>query len=148
MTRRENALIAYHHGVPAFIPSLFTDISIIQARPQMERYCGVDSGIDEFGIDWTYVPQARAPMPTTGNIMFEDINDWKNHVKFPDLESIDWEKPGVTSEEIKIEYRRTFDTLAPGGSYVAFPITIGFDFVRPFLEKHFQYGMGFYANQQ
>jgi hypothetical protein len=342
MTKRENALVAYHHGVPAFIPTLFTDISIIQARPQMERYCGVDSGFDEFGVDWTYVPQARAPMPTSGKIMFEDINDWKSHVKFPNLEAVDWEKqanidvhtdfmalvagagivpmangksaydeeklvlcmvingpferlhammgfenalmalvsdqdecyayfkavadwkveyfkkiakyykvdvinahddygaadrmfmapetwrrlikphlkrmvdacheagvmyqhhscgyiepifedfieigvdaidtlqagsnknlgelkkkfgdkitfcggfdnqkvlekPGVTPEEIKTEYRRAIDTLAPGGSYVAFPITIGFDFVGPFLEEHFQYGMGFYANQK
>ena len=58
MTKRENALIAYHHGIPAFIPTSFTDIAIIQARPQMERYCGVDVGFDEFGVEWTFVPRS------------------------------------------------------------------------------------------
>jgi hypothetical protein len=144
VTKRENALIAYHHGVPSFIPSSFTDISIIQARPQMERYCGVDVGLDEFGVEWTFVPQARAPMPTTGKFLFEDISDWRKHVKFPDLEAIDWEK------QANIDVHTDFMALVAGAgvSYVAFPITIGFDFVGPFLEEHFRYGMGFYANQQ
>ncbi len=56
------------------------------------------------------------------------------------------EQPGVTPEQIKAEYRRAVDLIAPGGSYVVYPITIGFDFMGPFMEEHFQYGMGFYAN--
>ena len=56
------------------------------------------------------------------------------------------EQPNVTPEQIKAEYRRTVDLLAPGGSYVVYPITIGFDFMGPFMEEHFQYGMGFYAD--
>lgn len=56
------------------------------------------------------------------------------------------EQPNVTPEEIKAEYRRVIDLVAPGGSYVVYPITIGFDFMGPFMEEHFQYGMGFYAN--
>lgn len=53
---------------------------------------------------------------------------------------------GVSPEEIKAEYRRVIDLLAPGGSYVIYPIGLTFGFVGPFLEEHFQYGMGFYAN--
>ena len=56
------------------------------------------------------------------------------------------EQPDVTPEQIKAEYRRAVDLLAPGGSYIVYPITIGFDFMGPFMEEHFQYGMGFYAN--
>lgn len=55
--------------------------------------------------------------------------------------------PGVKPEAIKAEYRRVIDSLAPGGSYVIYPIAGTFGFVGPFLEEHFQYGMGFYANQ-
>lgn len=55
------------------------------------------------------------------------------------------EAPAVIPEKIKAEYKRVIDDLAPGGSFVVFPITIGFDFVGPLLEEHFQYGMGFYA---
>lgn len=55
--------------------------------------------------------------------------------------------PGVTPEEIKAEYRRVIDLLAPHGSYVIYPIGLTFDFVPYFLEEHFSYGMGFYANE-
>ena len=54
----------------------------------------------------------------------------------------------MTPEKIKADYSRTIDTLAPRGSYVAFPITVGFDFVGPFFEEHFHYGMKFYVKQQ
>lgn len=53
--------------------------------------------------------------------------------------------PEVSPEAIKAEYRRVIDSLAPGGSYVIYPIGATFDFVPAFLEEHFQYGMGFYA---
>jgi hypothetical protein len=54
------------------------------------------------------------------------------------------EQPNVTPEQIKAEYRRTIDLLAPGGSYIVYPITIGFGFMKPFMEEHFAYGMNFY----
>lgn len=54
------------------------------------------------------------------------------------------EKPGVTEEEIRAEYRRVVDLLAPNGSFIVFPITVGFDFMQPFMDEHFKYGMGFY----
>lgn len=59
-----------------------------------------------------------------------------------------FEKLGVIFEEIKIEYCRVIDVFVLGGSYVVFLIIIGFDFVGLFFEEYFQYGMGFYVNQQ
>lgn len=56
--------------------------------------------------------------------------------------------PGVSPEAVKKEYRRVIDSLAPGGSYVIYPIGGTFEFVEPFLERHFSYGMQFYANPQ
>ncbi len=340
LTPRENALIAYRHQTPAWIPCFYTDIILTQACPDMERYTGHTKGKDYFDIEWTYEPNIHAPMPTPGNIIFEEIEDWRTYVKLPDLEAIDWKKqaeidthtdfqafvmgagivpfkdgssiydtnklkvcmilngpferlhsymgfenalmalaidpeecnayfetlfnwkieyikkiaeyydvdvinfhddygaadrmfmrpelwrqiikphlkrvvdachelgliyqhhscgyvepilpdmaeigvdaidtlqacnthlqelkkqlgdrltfcggfdnqhvldvPGVTPEEVKKEYRRVIDALAPGGSYVIYPIGGAFDFVPAFLEEHFQYGMGFYANQ-
>ncbi len=54
--------------------------------------------------------------------------------------------PGVSTDAVKKEYRRVIDSLAPGGSYVIYPIGGTFDFVGPFLEEHFAYGMHFYEN--
>lgn len=340
MTPRENALIAYRHGTPQWIPNLYTDIGLFMANPEMERYCGFGTGTDGFGISWTYVPEATACMVTPGvKPLLEDVADWREVVKFPDLDAIDWKAqaekdihtnfvafcggggmvpfenggtsldgdklgvcmvingsferlhalmgmenammaliedpescyeffgamadykiayfrkiaqyypvdvinahddfgandrmfmspdtwrqllkphlkrivdavhemgliyqhhscgyiepifedlveigvdavdtlqacnknvgelkkkfgkqitfcggfdtngvldvPGVTPEQIKAEYRRVIDLLAPGGSYVIYPIGLTFGFVGPFLEEHFQYGMGFYAD--
>lgn len=341
MTPRENALIAYRHGTPAWPPCFFTDIGMFMANPEMERYCGHGTGPDGFGVSWTYVPEATAAMVTPGaKPLLEDIADWREVVKFPDLEAIDWkaqaekdlhtnfgafvagaglipyedgktcmdgdklgvcmvingsferlhalmgmenalcaliedpeacydffgamadykiayfkkiaqyypvdvinahddygtndrmfmspdlwrkllkphlkrivdavhemgliyqhhscgyiepifgdlveigvdaidtlqggsnhnlpalkaqygkqitfcggfdtsgvlDRPDVTPEEVKAEYRRVIDSLAPGGSYVIYPIGLTFGFVPPFLEEHFQYGMGFYAD--
>ena len=92
ITPRENALIAYRHGTPMWIPTFFTDISCFQACPQMERYTGNQSGKDYFGVDWTFVPQMGAPMPTPGTELFSDMTEWREYVKIPDVDAIDWEK--------------------------------------------------------
>ncbi len=91
MTPRENALIAYSHKTPEWIPNFFTDIGLFMANPEMERYCGFEKGKDGFGVTWKYVQEATACMvdPDTKPIL-EDIADWKDVVQFPDLEAVDW----------------------------------------------------------
>lgn len=78
MTPRENALIAYRHGTPAWIPCFYTDMLTIMAHPEMERYNGFGSGKDYFDVERTYVPEHRAPMPTPGKVMLDDICRWKS----------------------------------------------------------------------
>ncbi|WKY48182.1 uroporphyrinogen decarboxylase family protein [Eubacteriaceae bacterium ES3] len=112
LSPRENALIAYKHGVPAYIPTLFTDITMIQANPSMERYCGSTSGVDGFGVEWTYVENAHAPMTTPGKILFDEISDWREYVNFPDLEKIDWEK------QADIDVHTDFMALVAGAGLV------------------------------
>lgn len=92
LTPRENALLAYHHQVPQWIPCFFTDINTIQACPALERYTGQTVGKDYFGIEWTYEPHIHAPMPTPGKHLFEDISEWREKLVLPDLDAIDWEK--------------------------------------------------------
>lgn len=97
LTPRENALIAYRHGTPAWIPCFFTDIGLFQANPGMERYCGHQTGLDGFGVSWTYVPSVTACMTTPGvEPILKDVTEWRSVVKFPDLEAIDWKKQAET----------------------------------------------------
>jgi uroporphyrinogen-III decarboxylase len=56
------------------------------------------------------------------------------------------EYPGSSPEDIKKEYRRVVDMLAPGGGYVVWPITGTFDFAPHMLQEHFAYGMKFHGN--
>lgn len=92
VTPYQNAELAYQHKTPYWIPNIFTDFWAFQPCMGGERYIGLDKGTDWFGVEWTYVPDVGAPMPTPGKIMFEDIADWDKYVKFPDLDAMDWEK--------------------------------------------------------
>ena len=33
ITPKENALIAYHHGTPAYIPCMYTDMNFLHGKP-------------------------------------------------------------------------------------------------------------------
>ena len=102
VTPYENAMMAYQHKTPYWIPNVFTDFWVVQPAMGGERYVGTKSGTDWFGVEWTYVPEMKAPMPTPGKILFEDIEDWKDYVKFPDLDAIDWEKQAADDFRIDI----------------------------------------------
>lgn len=91
LSNRENALLAYRHKTPERLPCMLTDIAFMQACPEIERYMFDSVGTDFFGVEWTYVPQQGAPMPTPGKILLEDISDWREKVTIPDLDLIDWE---------------------------------------------------------
>ena len=57
-----------------------------------------------------------------------------------------WMCPAFPPMPSKKNTGGSIDSLAPGGSYVIYPIGGTFDFVGPFLEEHFAYGMHFYEN--
>ncbi len=54
-----------------------------------------------------------------------------------------FDRTGVTEEEIRNEVIKTMNELAPGGSFVAFPLTITFDFVPTFIDEHFKHAFRF-----
>ena len=92
LSSKENALIAYRHGTPEYIPLMFTDMNIFSANPHIERYAGLDSGYDHFGCHWTYEPTISSSIPTPNRYLFTDICEWREKLKFPDMESYDWVK--------------------------------------------------------
>lgn len=48
-------------------------------------------GPDLFGINWTFVPMVGGSMETPGQDLLEDVNDWKDFVKFPDIDALAWD---------------------------------------------------------
>ena len=92
LTPRENMLMAYRHETPAYIPCTYIDAGVMIPYAQGERYTGIERGKDWFGVEWVYEPTVHAPMPDPGKHMFEDIADWRDFVRFPDLDAVDWEK--------------------------------------------------------
>ena len=54
-----------------------------------------------------------------------------------------YDKPGVTENEIRTETKRAIEELAPGGSFVAFPLTVTFDFVPTFIDEHMKHAFSY-----
>lgn len=71
---------------PSVIPDHVARAFVFEAEPKEKS-----GGIDMFGVEWEYVPVAGGSMVKGGNPLLEDANDWKEVIKFPDIESWDWE---------------------------------------------------------
>ena len=54
-----------------------------------------------------------------------------------------YDKVGVTEAEIREETRRVLEELAPGVSFVAFPLTVLFDFVPIFIDEHMKHAFDY-----
>ncbi len=93
VTPAENALMAYQHKQPYVIPNFFFDMGMVFPGQDMDHYIGDGTGKDGWGVSWVYVPEEGSPMPIAGEdgkYLLEDVADWKEVVKFPDLDAYDW----------------------------------------------------------
>lgn len=82
---------------PRIIPDNIARGFVIENKPyDVEKY----GGPDMFGVKWVYVPMDAGSMedPNIPPLM-DDVNDWKNVLKFPDIEEWDWE--GSAKENAK-----------------------------------------------
>ncbi|MCI9149675.1 MAG: hypothetical protein HFI42_04135 [Lachnospiraceae bacterium] len=90
MNARENMLRAYRHELPEYMPNGFTDLDIMDSFG--ERYFGEGTGDDWFGVNWTYTPKLHSQTETPGQELVEDLTDWQEKIKIPNLDAYDWEK--------------------------------------------------------
>ncbi|MBE6037696.1 MAG: methyltransferase [Anaerofustis stercorihominis] len=56
-------------------------------------------GPDMFGIEWVFVPVAGGSMVKPGAPALEDANDWKEVIKFPNVNEWDWEGAAEANKE-------------------------------------------------
>lgn len=90
---KENMEIVYRREEPEYMP-LFSDfetavldsLDFVNERPIVP---GVNK--DWFGQKWTYEPTVKAANPTPGCPLVTDITCWKEQMKFPDMDKLDWE---------------------------------------------------------
>lgn len=83
---------------PAVIPDNHARAFVIEANmvpPVEDGYVK-----DMFGIEWKYVPEVGGSMerPDVPHIL-ENANDWKDIIKFPDVDSWDWEASAAANKE-------------------------------------------------
>lgn len=82
-----------HHQEPEYLP-IRTDMqvgmsSILLDAPFLSESNPV--GYDWFGRKWIYEPEIRAACVDVNEPLIEDITQWKDLLKFPDLSKLDWE---------------------------------------------------------
>lgn len=75
---------------PSVIPDNHARAYVIEAN--MVPPCEDGYVKDMFGVEWRYVPEAGGSMERTDvPHLMEDVNDWEKVIKFPDVDSWDWE---------------------------------------------------------
>ena len=95
ITPKENYLRVMRHEKPEWIPNNLEDMNFLIPILEIERWPEDESGVDGFGVEWTFVPGTGAPMPTMGKEILRDVTEWREKVKFPDLDSYDWKTEGA-----------------------------------------------------
>ena len=73
---------------PSIIPDNIARGFVIEGHPWPQPYTKAK---DMFGIEWVYVDVAGGAMENPENPHpLEDVNDWKEKIVFPDIDSWDW----------------------------------------------------------
>lgn len=92
LTGKENAMRLFRHEKTEYIPKYGDGIiNNVPVNGYHERPEGGRGGKDWFGVTWEYHEGEPAPMPSQ-DYLFEEMEDWKDAVHFPDLEHFDWEE--------------------------------------------------------
>ena len=93
ITYKENMLMVLHHTEPDYIPMIedfdqifLQDIHFINEAPAIPG----PPVQDWFGQYWTYEPTIKGSNPTPGRHLIDDITKWRDVMKFPDLDKLDW----------------------------------------------------------
>lgn len=93
---------------PTFIPDHVARGVVMQQEP----YTGKFGGRDLFGIEWVYEAEAGGSMEVAP--LFDDIEEWEDYVKFPDLDAMDWEGCAKANAEYLKTDKIIFTTIYTG----------------------------------
>jgi len=86
---------------PRIDPDNVARCFVFEANPlKPEEMTG---GPDRHGIEWVYVPTAHGSMVRPGNPILKNANDWERVIRFPDVDSWDWD----ASSEANKDYVKT-----------------------------------------
>ena len=97
---RENVNAHYFSKEPWFVSQSFVHSSsprIPEYDAMLSRPFGQDM-VDCFGVPWKWVPSAGGSITPGGNPLFEDANEWKDHIQMPDISKWDWESAAANGK--------------------------------------------------
>ena len=105
MTPKERVMAFFRHEPVDELPTDEGIFVLFNPEAYKERPSHEHGGVDWFGVPWKYESSvdAIAPDHSVEPIM-EDICDWRELVKFPDLDAWDWSKVRLT---VRTKYLRS-----------------------------------------
>ncbi len=92
---RENTMNAFMNKRPCFAVTNrdFSALNCGFFQKNLGRAGRADADtikVDAFGVQWVFEPTAGGSISVAGRPRFEDVNDWKNAIKMPDVNDWDW----------------------------------------------------------
>lgn len=89
LTQRENFLRVVNGEQPEWVPVYIDAVDLVVPSVIGSHMATVDK-VDFMGIKWIVSDGAATVHPKSERM--EDISDWKDRIKFPDLEAINWKE--------------------------------------------------------
>lgn len=111
LTPRENMIAALGTKECAYLPNVLDMFSINPAFLLDNRARGTvmdggkpfvpspDGEKDVFGVVWEYDPETFGSMVRPGNPLFSEVEEWKDTLTFPDVDTWDWAGQAEKSRE-------------------------------------------------
>lgn len=88
---RENFQALYYEKTPYWMPTPFDCGMMMDPLYNNSLGRGGPEGtIDSFGINWVWVESAGGSIVHPGEPFLANANEWKDKIKFPDLDTWDW----------------------------------------------------------
>ncbi|MDR0469318.1 MAG: veratrol--corrinoid protein metyltransferase [Peptococcaceae bacterium] len=128
MTERENLLRVLHGQEPGWVPRFGSrpsdadpgyPFAHMQVMPAILAGTVLPNGgrTDIFGVEYEPTESAGGEMlPKPGKFILDDISKWRDIIKVPSLEGIDWEDMAKKATE-HIDRRVTAVSMSTGGGY-------------------------------
>ena len=86
---------------PYCVPDVVARHFVTEMTPESPDNMG---GKDMFGVEWQYIPGADGSMVIPGKPAVEDIEDWRDGIVLPDVDSWPWEEDAKLNECLKNDY--------------------------------------------
>lgn len=109
VSAREN-LNAHYFGKEPWFAASFNDTTGVASsdyNEKMSRPHGKDS-VDCFGVPWKWVEAVGGAITPGGNPVFEDANEWKDHIRMPDIDKWNWEEDAKNQPDKRFSSVFTF----------------------------------------
>lgn len=113
VSSRENIAAMYFERQPYWTPIPVDGgmVAVPLYNSQLGRG-GPDGITDAFGIKWVYEPTAGGSIVVGGNPILKNANDWKDVIKFPNIDEWDW---ASAAAESKVDKKRGYQVTLING---------------------------------